>query len=216
MAESEIRTVIFDLGMVLVTFDWNLAIPRFAARSGGDTARVVEFLQHPFHEQFERSALSEAEFFRRGQELMGFQGTQAEFKQYWNEIFTEIPSSIRLLRVFADRLPVFALSNTNPWHADYLEARFDWLRLFDERIYSFAVGARKPDPAIYRYALGRAGTAPQHALMVDDRAENIEAARALGMPTLHVTSPAEFERQALRLLDSGLIAPAPAEVKANQ
>ncbi len=181
--------IFFDLGKVMVTFDWDIAIPRFAAHNGGDTERVRQFLANPYHDAFERNEFTEQEFFERGRELTGFDGTLEQFRTYWNEIFAEIPSSIRLLRELAARYPLYALSNTNPWHAAYIEKHFGWMNLFTTRFYSFMLGVRKPDPRIYELALADAQILPARALMIDDRAENIEGAARVGMQTLHVPTP---------------------------
>ena len=181
--------IFFDLGMVLVTFDWNIAIPRFAARNGGNTERVKEFLAHSFHDAFERNELSAHDFFERGRATMEFEGTQTEFQTYWNEIFSEIPSSVEMVRALASSLPLYTLSNTNPWHAAYLEQHFDWMNLFTRRFYSWTLGVRKPDARIYEKALARANVPPQRALLIDDRIENINGAHAVGMKTLHAPTP---------------------------
>ncbi len=175
--------------MVLVTFDWNKAIPRFAAHNGGDNERVRQFLANPYHDAFERNQLSPDEFFTRGRELAYFDGTVDEFQSYWNEIFAEIPQNVAILRTLAPNIPTYALSNTNPWHAEYLEREFDWMDLFHKRLYSYALGARKPEPRIFEQALEHAHVEPAHVLLIDDRPENIAGAQELGMQTIHVTSP---------------------------
>jgi putative hydrolase of the HAD superfamily len=48
-------------------------------------------------------------------------------------------------------------------------------------VWSYQLGIAKPDPAIYRYALEKLGTQPAETLFIDDKAENVEAAVALGM-----------------------------------
>jgi putative hydrolase of the HAD superfamily len=181
----QVDAVFFDLGMVLVTFDWGIAIPRLAARGGGDAERVKDFLAHDYHELFERNAMSEDEFFERGRVLLDFAGTRGEFQTYWNEIFTEIPVGVQALKELAEKFPIYALSNTNPWHAVFLEETFDWMQLFRERFYSFELGARKPEPLIFERALARAGVTAERAVLIDDREENVQGARALGMHAIH-------------------------------
>src|SRR5262245_4122753 len=61
---------------------------------------------------------------------------------------------------------------------------------FDAVIVSSEVGCSKPDPAIYRICIDRLGVPPAESLFVDDRAENIAAAQALGLQTLHFTDEA--------------------------
>jgi putative hydrolase of the HAD superfamily len=58
---------------------------------------------------------------------------------------------------------------------------------FDVVVISFEVGCVKPDPEIFQLTLDRLGVAPADALFVDDRLENIEGARRLGIDTFHFT-----------------------------
>lgn len=62
-----------------------------------------------------------------------------------------------------------------------LGQRHAWLRAPDAATLSFETGAVKPEPAIYRRCLSQLGVAPEQALFVDDRMENIAAARRLGL-----------------------------------
>jgi FMN phosphatase YigB (HAD superfamily) len=44
---------------------------------------------------------------------------------------------------------------------------------------------RKPDPEIYLLTCSRLEVEPTEAVFVDDNADNVEAARVLGMETVH-------------------------------
>ena len=68
-----------------------------------------------------------------------------------------------------------------------LTGQHPWLLTPDAATLSFEAGAVKPDPAIYRRCLEQLGVAPQQALFVDDRQENIAAARELGLHTRRLT-----------------------------
>lgn len=57
----------------------------------------------------------------------------------------------------------------------------DWLPDFDERIFSCDLNIVKPDAAIYHHCLTRMGIAPERALFIDDRVENVEGAQRIGM-----------------------------------
>ena len=52
---------------------------------------------------------------------------------------------------------------------------------FDVVLVSYEVGFTKPDPRIYELCLSRLGVPAEAALFVDDRVDNVEAARRLGM-----------------------------------
>lgn len=198
MSQPKFDAIFFDLGMVLVTFDWNLALPRFVAR-GASPERVRAFLADPLHEAFERNAVTDDNFFLRGQSMTGFRGTREEFKTYWNEIFAPYAANVELARALAAHYPLFVISNTNPWHMAYVEQAYAWLQIFRERYYSPALGVRKPAPRIFEIALARSGFAAERALFLDDRLENIHGAQAVGMQTIHVPTP-EIAARALSTL----------------
>ncbi|MBP2705891.1 HAD-IA family hydrolase [Microbispora sp. RL4-1S] len=65
---------------------------------------------------------------------------------------------------------------------------------FDDVVSSARVGLAKPDPRIYQIAAERAGASPQRCLFVDDRAENVEAAVALGMTGVLYREMADLQR----------------------
>jgi putative hydrolase of the HAD superfamily len=59
--------------------------------------------------------------------------------------------------------------------------KFSWLGEFEVKIWSCELGILKPDPAIYRACLDALGCRAERTLFFDDRANNVEAARDLGM-----------------------------------
>jgi len=80
------------------------------------------------------------------------------------------------------------LSNTNALHVPYFvsllktQHGFEEMEsLFEKVYYSHELGMRKPDRAIYEFVLRDAGIVPEETLFIDDREENILAARELGI-----------------------------------
>lgn len=73
------------------------------------------------------------------------------------------------------------LSNMGDAVHTALIAGHAWISSFDVLVWSYELGVIKPDPAIYRHALGKLNLPPEETLFLDDRAENTAAARALGM-----------------------------------
>ena len=91
------------------------------------------------------------------------------------------------------------LSNGVPEIVERIRADRDLPSLFDAIVVSFEERLAKPEPEIYRVALDRLGVPAFDALFVDDRAENIETARELGLQTLLFTG----DVHALRALALG-------------
>jgi putative hydrolase of the HAD superfamily len=80
------------------------------------------------------------------------------------------------------------LSNMGDSVLANIEREFDYLYSFDVRVWSYQHNMAKPDPAIYRHLLKELGTRPEETLFIDDKLENIEAARALGMQAIQFTN----------------------------
>jgi epoxide hydrolase-like predicted phosphatase len=73
--------------------------------------------------------------------------------------------------------------------------------VFDVIVYSAEEGVCKPDPEIYRRALARLGVEPHEATFVDDRLENVEGARQLGIHAFLYTDPTGVRQEIERLIE---------------
>lgn len=88
--------------------------------------------------------------------------------------------------------PVGVLSNLPSELADHVEATQPWLADLASVTCSSRVGMVKPDPRIYQIALSGLGLPPDEVLYVDDRLDNVAAARRLGMPAVVFTGLADL------------------------
>jgi putative hydrolase of the HAD superfamily len=93
------------------------------------------------------------------------------------------------------------VSNMGDSVREHMVRELHWLSRFDVLVWSYQLGIAKPDPAIYRFALERLGTNAVDTLFIDDKAENVDAAIALGMKGL-IFSTVESLRA--DLIDSAL------------
>jgi putative hydrolase of the HAD superfamily len=103
-----------------------------------------------------------------------------------------LPTILRRVRRTGIRLAL--LSNAPEPLAQAIDhSRWSWH--FDHCYYSCRLGAAKPDPRAFLIALGDCGAKPDEVLFIDDRAENIAAARNLGMHTITFTSASALDRE---------------------
>lgn len=102
---------------------------------------------------------------------------------------------------------LYLLSNAMPSLKRVL-ANAGLLELFDDALISTDAAAAKPDPAIYRALLTRNDLDPDACLFVDDLIPNLEAARSLGIHTLHMvrTGPSTWDASAKDLFEVGRVA----------
>ena len=101
------------------------------------------------------------------------------------------PTVVDLLRQARERCTLVLVTNATTWLDEDL-AELGVADLADHVVNSSRVGVAKPDPRIYRIAAERAAAPAERCLFVDDRQENVDAARACGMSGLHFREPADL------------------------
>jgi putative hydrolase of the HAD superfamily len=86
------------------------------------------------------------------------------------------------------------LSNMGDAMEAGIAAHFPWVAGFTHRTFSHRLGIAKPDERIYRHAIADVGEPAEATLFIDDRIENVEAARAVGLHAIQYTSHSDFLR----------------------
>jgi HAD superfamily hydrolase (TIGR01509 family) len=191
-------TVVFDLGKVLVDFDYSIAARRIAARCGIPLDQIRVFLQSsPLLVNYETGRVSTAQFFDEIRRITGFSGTQTEFGEFFADIFTEMPSMIELHAALRKRgVPAFIFSNTNDLAVSHIRRRFPFFSDFDGYILSYEHGVMKPDTGLYEVVERETGRRAGEIVYIDDRPENVAAGAARGWRTVLQETP-EKTRAAL-------------------
>jgi HAD superfamily hydrolase (TIGR01509 family) len=174
------KAIIFDLGKVLLDFDYGIAARTLAPRTRiGETAIRGLLDQSPLLHEFESGKISAAELYATFVKESGFTGSLADFRAAFGDIFTEIPSMIAMhAELRAAGLPTHILSNTNDIAVEHIQQRFPFFAGFTSYIFSHEVGAMKPKAPIYEALERSAGFTGTDLLYIDDRSENIDAAIA--------------------------------------
>ena len=190
-----IGALIFDIGNVLVPFDWKPFHNRLQSRCTNLTADA----EKEFRQLMVRFDLGEMEgqmFSRLAIRTLGFQGDEEELVTIWNGIFGSNPPMERSIMALKDRFPLFLLSNTSDLHLAYLMQNYAVLQHFADGVYSFRAKCAKPDPRIFETAIKQFGLKPENTIYVDDLAPNVRSASDLGLKAIRydLTNHAEFEQ----------------------
>jgi glucose-1-phosphatase len=196
------KVVLFDLGKVLVDFDFALAARRVLARSRRPPADLQELIQSsPVLCRFERGELSSAEFFEEVRRVVDYQGTYDDFARAFADIFSEIPEMVGLhARVRAAGYPVWIFSNTNDLAFQHIHRSFPFFADFDGYFLSYRLGVMKPAAGIYEAAERTTGCGGAEILYLDDHEPNVAAGAARGWQAFRHTSPAETIPMVERIL----------------
>ena len=178
---GQVRAFLFDVGNVLFRFDHMRAAAQITNGTQASPQALFQlFFESPLVVDHDEGRISTEEFYARLRREIGLNLSYGRFLEVWNDIFTEDRQMTALAGRLAERYPCYLISNTNPAHFEFLRARFPILDQFRGSVLSYEVGHLKPHPAIYRRALELVGLPAEEILYVDDRADLIEAARALG------------------------------------
>lgn len=192
---SNINTLIFDLGGVIVDLDPERTLEEFANLSGLPEKDVVDvYVRHPAFHAYETGKLGEEAFRNSIREMFNLQSTDAEIDHCWNAMLLGIPDEkLRLLNNLKKHFTTLALSNTNSIHLRCInEVMLNGKVLdtyFHRAHYSHQIGLRKPDPEIYRCVLNSENLTPEKTLFLDDNPDNIAAAKALGIQAELIAHP---------------------------
>ena len=186
--------LLFDLGRVVLDIDFSRTLVCWAGYAGCEPSDIVErFVRDEAYRHHEIGKISDEAYFDSLRASLGIGISDAQFLEGWNAIFTgEMPGIAPLLARAAERLPLYAFSNTNAPHVEHFSKAYaDLLGHFREVYLSSAIGLRKPDAAAYDHVVNAIGVPASRIVFFDDLAENVEGARARGLLAVHVRSSAD-------------------------
>lgn len=197
LAPGAADALLFDLGRVVLDLDFNRTLRLWADHARCEPAELARrFLHDDLYQRHEKGEISDEAFFAGLRASLDVELTDQQFVDGWNAIFVgEMPDISRLLARAAQRLPLYAFSNTNAAHAAYFSSQFaDVLKPFRKVFLSSTIGLRKPDAEAYDHVVQAIGVPADRILFFDDLAENIEGARKHGLKAVLVTSPADVAK----------------------
>jgi putative hydrolase of the HAD superfamily len=191
------KALIFDLGKVLVPFDFQRAYDRLQPLCGYPIAEIRRRTGSTgLVPLLESGEISSRDFVSQLGTALEVSFDFAQFRDIWNCIFLpETLLSDSFLAGLKKRYPLVLLSNTNEMHFESLERNYPILRHFEKRALSHEVGAAKPNPRIYQRAVALAGCEVHECFFTDDIAEYVEAARNLGLDAVQFQSAEQLQQE---------------------
>jgi len=175
----KIQAAIFDIGNVLLPFDYERAGTRLVAENRPSAPPDRERIKAA-HIKHELGQIDRATFLSIVRPEFNHTGPEKDFVAIWEDIFFPNPPMDALVARLSERLPLYLLSNTNCIHRESIHRDYPVFGFFRDAVYSYEVGLMKPDPAIFHLAAKRFGVDPARTLYIDDMPENVEAAKSAG------------------------------------
>jgi 2-haloacid dehalogenase len=173
-----IRDIVFDIGWVFVGIHPEPLLDFLVSHGGPrmDLHTAMERIGLSDHETGRLDGVGLIERFR----ALAPRAPVAALRQHWLDMFSPQHDMMQLARQVAPLHRVFLLSNIGDLHWEHLVAQHGLDRIGHGALPSFHAGVMKPDTAIYEQAEKKFGLTAATTVFIDDRQENIEAARARG------------------------------------
>jgi glucose-1-phosphatase len=185
VAGSQIRTIIFDIGRVLVRINLSrikIALADGLALSPEELWSAIE--TDPRWADWQEGRMSAHDWHLNLTSRLGISMDFGNFTMVWNEALDPEPIHPNsFFEALGKKYQLGLLSNTDPIHVAQLESGYEFFRYFPigVRTYSCTVGASKPNALIFREALRACKAKAEETVYIDDIPEYAEAAKRLGM-----------------------------------
>lgn len=176
------KAIVFDLGNVLLNFDYKIIINSLNKIEAGlgDKFEKLYSENYYLHEDLEKDQISVDDFTDTILQWLNNKITAEEFHHIYSGIFSPNEEMISLLPELKQNYKIFLLSNTNYIHQKYGWEKHDFIKLFDKLIPSHKVKARKPELEIFKAAEKIIGYKSSEIFFTDDILEYVEAAKLAG------------------------------------
>jgi putative hydrolase of the HAD superfamily len=186
--KAGVRTVLFDLGNVLVHIQPEMMVKMFGSEGMGELARYEKNVRG-YIRQYERGELITDEVLLLLADLFRRKYTQETIREAFLSIIGKpIEGMDDLVRRVGQSAHVALVSNTNDLHYEYSRRSVPALRFLPHHYLSFQIGAVKPEPEFYQYIINDLECDPAQVLFIDDLDENLTGAEKAGFRSYKFSS----------------------------
>lgn len=174
--------LIFDLFGVVIAFDEDLVYRRIAEHCSDPTAAFTGMRGLVSNPDLIRGRRTLTQLHRELCHNYGLKLDLPSFETVWHVPYSEpMPGMADLLQSLSQRYKLLLLSNVDRYYWQVVKAHHPELRCFSKYLLSWELGQAKPERAAFTYAIQSADSSASKCFFIDDKAENIEAAEALGL-----------------------------------
>ncbi len=189
MKKDKYSVIVFDLGNVLIPFNYDLVREKFNGVSPGLGDKFFDYYKtnYDIHRKFERGDMNEEDFINRMLKVLENKVDRETFLNDFSKVFTVNKNVARLLPKLKESYVLVLLSNTNSIHQEYGWKDYEFLKYFDKLVLSYEARAVKPELKIYKTVEAYTKKPASEHLFIDDIAEYVEGAKKAGWDAVQFT-----------------------------
>lgn len=194
MESRKYRVIVFDLGKVLIPFDFKIVVNSFNKIEPGlgDKFETFYFNNYHLHQEFDKGNITKSDFIKTMLTSIDNKVTEDEFCNLYADMFSTNKELVELLPRLKENYTLVLLSNTNIIHHEYGWGKFEFINYFDKIILSYEIGSAKPDKYIFQTVEKFTKEPPETHFFTDDILEYVDAAKALGWDAVQFTGYDDF------------------------
>lgn len=186
-----IKAITFDLDGVYFTED---SFSRFKSSLPVSDITKLDFLsKSESMMSFKRGDLTEDQFWDLARQEIGIDlSNQQIFELIYQayEVNQDVVDYVKKVR--SQGIKTCICTNNFPTRINAVNKKFNFLSDFDVQVFSYEVGAVKPDPKIFQTLIEKSGVLPEEIFYADDKEANVTAAKSLGINAIVYTTFEDF------------------------
>ena len=186
---NDLKILFFDVGGILLSNGWGHESRKKAALQFGLDYAEVDALHNFIFNVYEIGSITLDEYLDTVIFNCPREFVRQDFKDFMYSESVELPDMLQWLKEWKKDcgFRIISINNEGKELNDYRVQKFKLHKAFDAFISSCEVKMRKPDPRIFRLALGIAQASPSQCVYFDDRIMFANAAQKLGIRSFHHT-----------------------------
>lgn len=187
MKTNDIKVIFLDIGGVLLSNGWGHESRKKAAEIFGFDYAEMDVLHHFIFNVYEIGRISLDNYLDTVVFNHPRSFTKEKFKEFIFSQSIELPDMLQWLKKWKQGcgFQIISINNEGRELNDFRIKKFGLHQCFDAFISSCEVGMRKPDPGIFKLAMGVAQVSQQECVYFDDRLLLVQAAQKLGIRSFH-------------------------------
>ncbi len=187
---SNLPTAIFDLGGVYFTDGTDRAINFISDKYSLNKEIVTEIFHGEIGLLYRENKITIDEFWDTAKKKWQVKESTENLALIWHDGYVPIDGVKKIvMRLKVEGVEILYLSGSTKERVKYLEEKYSFLQYFDDGVFTFSVGVRKPASLPYECILEKANNPPQNCIYVDNSLKYLAPAIDFGMKTILYEKP---------------------------
>ncbi|MBN2572820.1 MAG: HAD-IA family hydrolase [Ignavibacteriales bacterium] len=190
MKKIKYSVIVFDLGNVLINYNYTLTANLVEKVEKGFGQKFLDFFSNHFDivKKLEKGEIGSDDFIDKLSIVFENKINKNDICQFYSDVFIPNEEMISLLPQLKSKYKLVLMSNTNEIHKEYSWGKYDFIKYFDKMILSHEVKFAKPEEGIYKAVMKFTQCPPDEHFYIDDYLSFIEAGKEIGWDAVQFTN----------------------------